>query len=281
MTSAAAHGPRAEIGVIGGSGFYEFLDDVEQVPVQTPFGAPSDDLVVGQVHGRQVAFVARHGQGHRFPPHRVNYRANLWALRAVGVRQVLAPCAVGSLRPELGPGTLVIPDQVVDRTWGREHTVYGEDGPVVHVGFADPYCPRGRRVVVEAARAAGLSVTDGGTLVVVNGPRFSSRAESRWHQQAGWSVVGMTSMPEAAIARERALCFTTVAMVTDHDAGVEGASGVTHEEVLRVFADNIAALKDVLVDAVSSMPASEDDAAAVCACRRALDGLTLPFTLPP
>ena len=276
VTSAA----RAEIGVIGGSGFYEFLSEAEQVPVQTPFGPPSDDVVVGEVRGRRVAFVARHGQGHRFPPHRVNYRANLWALRAVGVRQVLAPCAVGSLRPELGPGTLVIPDQVVDRTWGREHTVYAGEGAVVHVGFADPYCPRGRQVVVGTARTAGLPVADEGTLVVVNGPRFSSRAESRWHQQAGWDVVGMTGMPEAAIARELALCYTTVAMVTDHDAGVEGAEGVTHEEVLRVFADNIAGLKTLLSDAISEMPAPEPDASAACACRRALDGLTLPFALP-
>lgn len=279
-SSPVTSAPRAEIGVIGGSGFYEFLSEAEQVPVQTPFGPPSDDVVVGEVQGRRVAFVARHGQGHRFPPHRVNYRANLWALRAVGVRQVLAPCAVGSLRPELGPGTLVIPDQVVDRTWGREHTVYAEEGAVVHVGFADPYCPRGRQVVVGTARTAGLPVADGGTLVVVNGPRFSSRAESRWHQQAGWAVVGMTGMPEAAIARELALCYTAVAMVTDHDAGVEGTQGVTHEEVLRVFADNIAGLKTLLSDAVSEMPAPEPDASAACACRRALDGLTLPFALP-
>src|SRR5690348_9854844 len=190
--------PRAEIGVIGGSGFYEFLEDAEQVRVDTPFGEPSDDLVIGELRGRRVAFVARHGQGHRFPPHRVPYRANLWALRSVGVRQVLAPCAVGSLKAELGPGTVVVPDQVVDRTWGREHTIYAEEGPVVHVGFADPYCPRGRAVAIAAAGAAGTTVAEEGTLVVVNGPRFSSAAESRWHQQAGWSIVGMTAMPEAA-----------------------------------------------------------------------------------
>ena len=208
------------------------------------------------------------------------YRANLWALRSVGVRQVLAPCAVGSLRRELGPGTVVVVDQVVDRTWGRAHTVYDEPGAVVHVGFAEPYCPRGRPVVVRAAREAGLAVEDGGTLVVVNGPRFSSRAESLWHQQAGWSVVGMTGMPEAAIARELAMCFTTVALVTDLDAGVEGESGVTHEEVLQVFAENIEGLKAVLTDAVAGMPETEPDDAATCPCRLALEGLTLPFTLP-
>ena len=272
--------PRAEIGVIGGSGFYDFLEGAARVHVDTPFGDPSDDLVVGELRGRRVAFVARHGKGHRFPPHLVPYRANLWALRSLGVRQVLAPCAVGSLRRELGPGTVVVVDQVVDRTWGRPHSVYDQLGAVVHVGFAEPFCPRGRPVVVTAARQAGLAVADGGTLVVVNGPRFSSRAESQWHQQAGWSVVGMTGMPEAAIARELALCFTTVALVTDLDAGVEGESGVTHEEVLQVFAQNIEGLKAVLTDAVEALPPAESDEAATCGCRRALDGLTLPFALP-
>src|SRR5690242_9571757 len=143
--------PRADIGVIGGSGFYEFLEDADRVRVDTPFGEPSDDLVIGELRGRRVAFLARHGRGHRFPPHRVPFRANLWALRSVGVRQVLAPSAVGSLRRELGPGTVVVVDQVVDRTWGRPGTVYDELGAVVHVGFAEPYCPRGREVVVRSA----------------------------------------------------------------------------------------------------------------------------------
>ena len=281
MTSSSTSGnARAEIGVIGGSGFNEFLSDAERVSVATPFGDPSDDLVIGELHGRRVAFLARHGQGHRFPPHRVNYRANLWALRSVGVRQVLAPCAVGSLRRELGPGTVVVPDQVVDRTWGREHTLYGEIGLVVHVGFADPYCPRGRAVISSTVRAAGLPLAESGTLVVINGPRFSSRAESEWHQAAGWSVVGMTGMPEASIARELAMCFTTIAMVTDHDAGVAGEAGVTHEEVLEVFAKNIEGLKSALAEAISAMPADEPDDTATCACRRAVDGVTLPFALP-
>ena len=273
-------GPRAELGLIGGSGFYEFFDSAERVRVQTPFGDPSDDLVIGEVEGRRVAFIARHGQGHRFPPHLVNYRANLWALRSVGVRQVLAPCAVGSLRPEHGPGTVVVPDQVVDRTWGRAHTVWSEEGPVVHVSFADPYCPRGRDVAIKAVRDAGLPVVPEGTLVVVNGPRFSSKAESAWHQAAGWTVVGMTGMPEASIARELAMCFTTVALVTDHDAGVEGGDAVTHQEVLEVFARNIDGLKQVLRSALAALPETEPDAEATCACRRALDGITLPFELP-
>ncbi len=281
MTSSShANDPRAEIGVIGGSGFYEFLSDAQRVGVATPFGDPSDDLVIGELHGRRVAFVARHGRDHRFAPHRVNYRANLWALRSVGVRQVLAPYAVGSLRRELGPGTLVVPDQVVDRTSGREHTIFGDVGAVVHVGFADPYCPRGRQVLTATVRAAGLPLAESGTLVVVNGPRFSSRAESQWHQAAGWSIVGMTGMPEASIARELALCFTTIALVTDHDAGVDGEAGVTHEEVLQVFAQNIDRLKSVLSDAIGVMPPDEPDETATCPCRRALDGVTLPFALP-
>ena len=271
---------RAEIGVIGGSGFYTFLTDTERVSVSTPFGEPSDDLLIGEVEGRRVAFLARHGQGHRFPPHRVNYRANLWALRSVGVRQVLAPCAVGSLKPEHGPGTIVVPDQVVDRTWGREHTIYDGVGRVVHVAFADPYCPRGREAATQAARAAGKNVVDAGTLVVINGPRFSSRAESLWHQQAGWTVVGMTGMPEASIARELAMCFTTVALVTDHDAGVDGGEAVTHDEVLKVFARSIDSMKAVMKSTIVALPTTDDDATATCSCRRSLDGLKLPITLP-
>jgi 5'-methylthioadenosine phosphorylase len=277
-SSAGTGPPRADIGVIGGSGFYEFLTDTERISITTPFGDPSDDVVIGDLGGRRVAFLARHGQGHRFPPHRVNYRANLWALRSVGVRQVLAPCAVGSLKPEHGPGTIVIPDQVVDRTWGRDHTVYDGVGAVVHVGFADPYCPAGRRAVLNAG--AGKNMVDAGTLVVINGPRFSSRAESVWHHQAGWTVVGMTGMPEASLARELAMCFTTIALVTDHDAGVDGDQAVTHEEVLKVFARSLDDLKALLRSAIGAMPAPEDDASATCRCRRSLDGLKLPFALP-
>ncbi len=269
MTSDA---PSAEIGVIGGSGFSTFIGEVRRVAVTTPFGDPSDPLTIGEVGGRTVAFLPRHGRDHRFPPHRVNYRANLWALRSVGVRQVLAAAAVGSLRRELGPGTVVVPDQVVDRTRRRESTIYSEIGPVVHVSMADPYCARGRAEVL--ATAAGGAV-DGGTLVVVDGPRFSTRAESQWHAAAGWSLVGMTGMPEAAIARELALCFTSIALVTDLDAGVEGEAGVTHAEVLEVFGRNVERVKSLVADVVPRLPRDDD-----CACRRALDGLTLPFDLP-
>lgn len=266
---------RAEIGVIGGSGFYSWLDNAHEVQVETPFGSPSDPIVIGDVAGRRVAFLPRHGHDHRFPPHRVNYQANLWALRSVGVRQVLGPCAVGSMHPELGPGSLVVPDQLIDRTWGRPHTLYEGIGPVVHVAFADPYCPRGRRAVLDAASASDWPAKDGGTLVVINGPRFSSRAESRWHAALGGDVVGMTGMPEASIARELALCYTSINVVTDLDAGFESGEGVTHAEVLAQFGQSIEALKKLLMTAVAVLPADDE-----CPCRHSLDGLPLPFELP-
>jgi len=263
----------ADIGIIGGSGFYSFFDAPEEVVLDTPFGAPSGPLTIGEVAGRRVAFLPRHGRHHQFPPHQVNYRANLWALRAVGVRQVLAPCAVGSLQRHLTQGAFVVPDQVVDRTWGRPHTVFGDVGAVVHVQFSDPYCPGGRAALLAAA-SEDTPLVDGGTLVVINGPRFSTRAESRWHTAAGWSVVGMTGMPEASVARELALCYTTVCCVTDMDAGLEGDAGVTHAEVMRVFASNIERLRALLVRSVEALP--DDD----CACHHVLDGLPLPFPLP-
>lgn len=269
----------APYGVIGGSGFYEFFDDAERVTVPTPFGEPSADLVIGSIEGRRVAFVARHGEDHRFPPHGVNYRANLWALRSVGVRQVISPCAVGSLRAEVGPGAIVVPDQVVDRTWGRKHTFYDEAGAVIHVEFADPYCPVGRQAAVTTAERHVSRVVDGGTLVVINGPRFSTRAESVMHQQAGWSVVGMTAMPEAGLARELAMCFTSVALVTDLDAGVDGGAPVTHEAVLAAFAENVDRLKGVVAEVIGALPGPEDNGHQ-CRCRQSLDGLRLPFDLP-
>ncbi|MFD7416978.1 S-methyl-5'-thioadenosine phosphorylase [Kitasatospora purpeofusca] len=268
--------PSAEVGVIGGSGLYELLDDVTEVRVDTPYGEPSDALFVGEAAGRRVAFLPRHGRGHRLPPHRINYRANLWALHTLGVRQVLAPCAVGGLRPEYGPGTLLVPDQFVDRTSGRPQTFYdglplpdGTVPEVVHVSTADPYCPAGRQVAMEAAGEAAWEPVDGGTLVVIEGPRFSTRAESRWFTANGWSVVGMTGHPEAVLARELGLCYTSVALVTDLDAGVESGAGVTHGEVLKEFARNVDRLRTVLFKAVERLPAVRD-----CPCPHALDGLT-------
>ncbi|MFD9034320.1 S-methyl-5'-thioadenosine phosphorylase [Streptomyces sp. NPDC059567] len=277
----------ADIGVIGGSGFYSFLEDVTEVSVDTPYGSPSDNLFLGEIAGRQVAFLPRHGRGHTLPPHRINYRANLWALRSVGVRQVLGPCAVGGLQEEYGPGTLLVPDQLVDRTKTRTQTYFdGEPLPeawggavpnVVHTTFADPYCPDGRRVALKAARGRGWEPVDGGTMVVVEGPRFSTRAESRWHAAAGWSVVGMTGHPEAILARELGLCYTSLALVTDLDAGAETGEGVSHTEVLRVFGANVGRLREVLFDAVGALP---DTADRDCLCTHAHDGWDLGIELP-
>ena len=263
----------AEIGVIGGSGLYALLDGATEVVVDTPYGPPSDPLVVGEVAGVRVAFVPRHGRDHRHPPHRIPYRANLWALRSLGVRQILAPCAVGGLKPELGAGSLVVCDQLVDRTSGRGQTFH-ETG-AVHVGFADPYCPTGRRTTVDVAVSRGWSVTDGGTMVVIEGPRFSTRAESQWFAAQGWSVVNMTGHPEAVLARELALCYTAVALVTDLDAGVDAGSSVNQAEVFRVFAENTARLRELLLDVVQALPATR-----TCACGSALDGIDVDLSLP-
>jgi 5'-methylthioadenosine phosphorylase len=259
------------LGVIGGSGFYAFLEHAETVPVETPYGETSDPVVVGDVAGRRVAFLPRHGADHRYPPHRIPYRANLWALRSLGVRQVLAPCAVGGLQPQLGPGALVVPDQLVDRTSGRAQTFH--DTGAVHVSFADPYCPAGRAAVLQAA--GDWPAVDGGTMVVVEGPRFSTRAESHWYSAQGWSVINMTGHPEAVLARELALCYTAIALVTDLDAGVEGAAAVTQEEVFRVFGENTARLRELLHEVVAALPEER-----TCPCPQALDGIEHDLVLP-
>jgi len=257
------------VAVIGGSGFYSFLVDPEPVEVDTPYGRPSAPVSVGEVAGRRVAFLPRHGSRHEYPPHRINYRANMWALRSTGVRQVLAPCAVGGLNPTNPPGTMVVPDQLVDRTVGRSQTYM--DSGAVHAPFADPYCPVLRRHLADAAPG----VVDGGAMVVIEGPRFSTRAESRYYTAQGWSLVNMTGHPEAVLARELGLCYATLALVTDLDAGVSAEESVDQAQVFATFARNIERLKDLLVSTVAALPRRRD-----CACATWLDGVTLPFELP-
>lgn len=268
MTDQLSAPRQAEVAVIGGSGFYSFLDAPQRpqrLVMETPYGAPSAPIAVGEVAGRRVAFVPRHGEAHEYPPHLVNYRANLWALRELGVRQVLAPCAVGGLRPEVAPGDVVVPDQLVDRTTGRAQTFV--DSGAVHVPFADPYCP-----LLGAAVAARPGVTRGGAMVVVDGPRFSTRAESQWYAAQGWSLVNMTGYPEAVLARELRLCYAAVALVTDMDAGIESGEGVGQAEVFAMFARNIERLKDLLTTVVSELP---DPAG--CSCAAWADGIELSF----
>lgn len=212
-----------------------------------------------------VAFIPRHGARHQFPPHRVPYRANVWALKEIGVERVFGPCAAGSLRDGVHPGDFVVCDQLVDRTSSRVGTFY--DGPdTTHISFADPYCPQLREVVIEAAREPGITVHERGTVVVVEGPRFSTRAESAHFAAQGWDVINMTQAPEAALARELELCYVNVSLITDYDVGVVGESGaVTQSEVARVFADNNRRVRELLFRSIAALPAER-----ACGCGRAL-----------
>lgn len=235
--------------MIGGSGFYEFLTDAAEHRLDTPYGEPAAPVAVGTVAGRRVAFLPRHGRHHDFVAHRVPFRANLWALWSIGVRTVIAPCSVGSLQPDLHPGDLVVVDQLVDRTWGRADT-YHDEPPVHHQSFAEPYDAGVRRVLVDTAGRLGVRVHDGGTMVVINGPRFSTRAESAWFRAMGWSVVNMTGYPEAVLAAELGLAYATVALVTDYDAGVDGHEPVTMDAVLAVMHANVARVRELIAAAV-------------------------------
>jgi 5'-methylthioadenosine phosphorylase len=261
--------PRAELGVFGGSGFYSFLDGVTEHVVDTPYGAPSDLVAVGELEGRRIAFLPRHGRHHQYPPHRINYRANLWAMKQLGVSRVIGPCAAGSLQADAAPGHFVVCDQLVDRTAGRPDTFY--NGPLTtHVSFADPYCPELRGLAVKQAEQLGIPVHDGGTMVVIQGPRFSTRAESRWFTSMGWTIINMTGYPEALLARELELCYVNVSLVTDYDVGLEGIPGVvpvTHAEVVRVFEENNAKLRELLLALLPAVPAERS-----CPCATALAG---------
>lgn len=265
--------PRPALAVIGGSGFYDFFDDeAHAVEVNTPYGAPSAPIAIGTVEGRAVAFLPRHGRRHEYSPHTLPYQANMWALRSVGVRRVLAPCAVGSLRPDWGPGTVVAPDQLVDRTSGRAQTYF--DGGGVHVYFADPYCAQLRGIVVSAA-SDRMPVRETGTMVVVEGPRFSTRAESRWFAAQGWELVNMTGHPEAVLARELEMCYAPVALVTDLDAGVADGDGVRAADVFAEFERNIGPFKQLIRQAISAVEDSD-----TCESCRVHAGVSLPFELP-
>jgi len=256
----------ADIGVFGGSGFYSFLEDTETVEIETPYGAPSAPVTIGEIGGRRVAFLPRHGSHHQFPPHEIPYRANLWAMKELGVGRVLGPNACGSLQPGVKPGDFVICDQLVDRTRTRPHTFY--DGPeTTHISFADPYCAVMRSAIVVAGRELEIPIHDGGTVVVIEGPRFSTRAESAWFASAGWEVINMTQYPEAVLARELELCYANISLITDYDVGVEGVPPVTHEAVVRVFTENNEKLRDLLFSVIPTLP--EDR---TCECATALTG---------
>jgi 5'-methylthioadenosine phosphorylase len=256
----------ADVGVFGGSGFYSFLADVDQVDVETPYGAPSAPVTIGEVGGKRVAFLPRHGVKHELPPAQINYRANLWAMKELGVRRIIGPNASGALKAELELGEFVVCDQFVDRTHSRRDTFY--EGPeTTHVSAADPYCPELRGILVETARELGIPVRDGGTVVVIQGPRFSTRAESKWFQDAGWDVINMTAYPEGYLARELELCYANISMVTDHDVGVEGAPPVSHHQVIEVFTRNNEKLRELLFAAIPKIGPQPQDV-----CATALEG---------
>ena len=254
----------ASIGLFGGSGFYSFLDGADEVTIHTPYGPPSDRVAVGEVAGRQVAFLPRHGRTHAIPPHRINFRANLWAFRELGVERVLAPCAVGSLNRGIPPGTFVVCDQVVDRTWGRADTFY--DGPVVtHVSFADPYCPELRSLAAACGSELGVPIETAGTGVVIQGPRFSTRAESAFYTAQGWDVIGMTQYPESVLARELQMCCVNISLVTDYDVGLEGMPPVSTQEVVRTLQRNNERLRSFLGALIPRIPMVR-----TCPCATAL-----------
>jgi len=251
----------AEIGVFGGSGFYSFLDGVEAVAVDTPYGIPSSKLFIGELGGRKVVFLPRHGVNHEYPAHAINYRANLWAMKEVGVNWIFGPCACGSLQATVAIGDFVVCDQFVDRTSARKDTFY--DGPVAtHVSAADPYSPVLRRLLIDGCKDLGITVHERGTVVVVQGPRFSTRAESKWFAQAGWEVINMTAYPEGYLARELEIAYANISLITDHDVGVEDVPPVTHAEVVATFNANNAKLRDLLFHVIPKVPTESDPHAA-------------------
>jgi 5'-methylthioadenosine phosphorylase len=255
-----------QIGIIGGSGLYDMaeLRDRQDVEVTTPFGDPSGAYVTGTLRGRRVAFLARHGAGHRLMPSELNYRANIFGFKVLGVEWVLSASAVGSLKEEYAPLDLLIPDQFLDRTRGRIGTFFG-NGLVVHVAFADPVCPDLRKLALASATAAGARVHDGGTYVCMEGPQFSTRAESNLYRAWGMDVIGMTNLQEAKLAREAEICYATIALVTDYDCWHPEHDHVSVDMVIANLARNAATAQQVIAHAVERLPASRG-----CGCARAL-----------
>lgn len=271
--------PQAKIGVIGGTGLYDIegLTDIEEVSLDTPFGKPSDTIVIGTLEGKRVAFLPRHGRGHRISPTEIPVRANIYALKSLGVEHIIAINSVGSFSAKVKPGDLLIPDQLIDRTSHRVSTFF-EGGIVAHIQLAEPFCPNLRRVVYEAAQKAGASVHDGGTYVVMEGPAFSTKAESLLHKSWGASVIGMTALPEAKLAREAEICYAVIACSTDYDAWHETEEAVSVEAILKILRGNIGMSKQIVRLAVAAIPGQRG-----CPCPVALENaiVTAPDAIPP
>lgn len=261
---------KISIGVFGGTGFYKFFEDVKEVTIETPFGSPSSSIGIVEVDGKKVAFLPRHGKNHQYPPHKIPYRANLWAMKKLGVERIIAPNACGSLQPHIKVGDFVICDQFVDRTSGRVSSFY--DGPITtHVGMAEPYCPELREIAINNLKKLGLPHHEKGTVVVIEGPRFSTISESKWFTSMGWDVINMTQYPEVVLARELEICFLNISVVTDYDVGLvsEGSvEPVSHEMVIKIFNENIEKLKTLIVNIIKDIPEKREK----CSCGEALKG---------
>ncbi|MFA6989612.1 MAG: S-methyl-5'-thioadenosine phosphorylase [Candidatus Gastranaerophilaceae bacterium] len=257
----------ADIGVFGGSGFYNFLDNIEEIVVETPYGHTSDKIMLGTIGKKRVAFLPRHGRNHSIVPHKINYKANVWAMKSIGVSRVISPCAAGSLQKHVAPGDFVICDQFVNLTSGRPDTFY--EGPIVtHVSPADPYCPELRHIAVQSAKENGINVHETGTILVINGPRFSTKAESKFYTAQGWEVINMTQYPEAYLVRELNMCPVNISLITDYDAGlISGSEPVQHHEVLKVFNENNEKLRKLLFTMIEKMPETKNN----CQCDKVLE----------
>ena len=239
---------KADIGIFGGSGFYEFLDNIKEIEIDTPYGKPSDKISIGDYRGKKVAFLPRHGRKHSIPPHRIPYKANIYAMKELKVKTIISPCSCGSLNPKYEPGDFVVTDQFIDRTKGREDTYF--EGPnVEHISSAQPYDENLRKITISTIKEMGITVHEKGTVVVINGPRFSTKAESNWFRQIGGDIINMTQYPECYLALELKIPFVNIALVTDYDAGLEGRDDikpVTMEDVLEVFNKNVKNVKKVI-----------------------------------
>lgn len=253
------------LGVFGGSGFYSLFTEAEERVIETPYGAPSSKVVIGTIAEKKVAFMPRHGADHQYPPHLINYRANIWAMKSLGVERLISPISSGSLVKEAAPGDFVICDQYVDRTSGRKDTFY--DGPIVtHVSAAEPYCPQLRELAVQASIACKIKTHAKGTVVVIQGPRYSTQSESKWFSSQGWTVVNMTQYPEAHLARELCICVLNISLVTDYDTGlIEQVEPVSHAQVVAVFNSNLNKLKNMLAHLIKNIPAERK-----CSCQNVL-----------
>ena len=262
----------ADVGVFGGSGFYNFLDIKEEISVKNRYGRPSDRIIIGELGGIRIAFLPRHGRDHVLPPHRINYRANVYAMKEIGVQQIFGPCAAGSLQPGIKPGDFVVCDQFVDRTNCRADTFY--DGPhTTHISTAEPYCPIMRKTVIEAAKEIGIKCHEKGTVVVVQGPRFSTKSESRWYSGQGWEVINMTQYPEVTLARELEICYVNISLITDYDAGLEGnpdIKPVSGQDIIKIFEENNEKLRELLFRAIPKVTKVRE-----CVCATALDGAVI------